>query len=211
MEGTSGKRESSEFGVDEADRNGAVRRIPAPAEALEVRWFVPGAPPPRLWRPERRPQDRVDAYHDQSLRDSFSLKRRGELGPWERKRRVERAHVALLGDITVAEMWTKEPPFWTDPPGGTWTSVRKRIWRRPGVEVVDLRLEAERWWSVAVKLRSSSPAFGAWESLVGLAASSGFSGSYPAWLIARPVAGRRAKARRPNVACRTATVGKSQG
>ena len=211
MHRTSGPRQSSEFGLDVADRNGAERGVPAPAEALEVRWFVPGAPPHRLWRPDRRPRARVDAYHDQSLQMSFSLKRRGKLGPWERKHCLERANVVLLGDIAVADMWTKEPPFWTDPPAGTWTSVRKRIWRRCGVEVVDLRLEDECWWSVAVKLRSSSPAFGPLEPLVGLAASKGFSGSYPAWLIERPLAGRRPKTRRPNVACRAAMAGTTQG
>lgn len=210
MDLTIGQHGASEPRFDEGDRDGAVRRGTEPAETLEVRWFVSGALPPRLWRLDRRPQTRVDAYHDQSLRLSLSLKRRGELGPWERKHRVERAHVVLFGDIAVAEMWTKEPPFWTDPPAGSWTSVSERIWRPSGVEVVDLRLEDERWWSVAVKLRPSSPAFESLERLVGLAASRGLSGSYPAWLIERPVAGRPSKARRPNAACRMATAGTTQ-
>ena len=155
-----------------------------------MRWFVPGAPPRRLWRPDRRPRTRVDAYHDESLRLTFSLKRRGKSGPWERKHLVEQAHVAVFGDIAVAETWTKEPPRWTDPPGGSWTAVSKRIWRRAGVEVVDIRLEDERWWSVALKLHPSMPPFGTLDRLVGLAASGGFSGSYPAWLIER-AAGER--------------------
>ena len=89
----------------------------------------------------------------------------------------------LFGDAAVAEMWTKESPQWTDPPAGSWTPVRKRVWRRAGLEVVDLRLADERWWSVALKLRPALPAFGALERLLGMAASKGFSGSYPTWLI----------------------------
>ena len=184
--------------------------MPAPAEALEVRWFVSGAPPHRLWRPDRRPRARVDAYHDQSLQMSFFLERRGKLGPWERKHCLERANIVLLGDIAVADMWTKGATI-LDRPSGRPLDLGPQLWRRCGVEVVDLRLEDERWWSVAVKLRSSSPAFGPLEPLVGLAASKGFSGSYPAWLIERPSAGRSAKARRPNVACRTARAGTTEG
>jgi hypothetical protein len=183
----SSKSRSSESRFDEVDRcGGALRRDPTPVdtlEAFEARWFVPGRRPPRLWRPDRRPRARVDTYHDQSLRVTFSLKRRGDLGPWERKQCVQRAHVVLFGDAAVAEMWTKESPQLTDPPAGSWTAVRKRVWRRAGVEVVDLRLADERWWSIALKLRTALPAFGALERLVGMAASEGFSGSYPAWLI----------------------------
>jgi len=70
---------------------------------LEVRWFVPGVLPRTLWRPGHRPRVRIDAYDDEFLHPTASLKRRGIGGPSEHKRRVDRAHVPMFGSVVIAE------------------------------------------------------------------------------------------------------------
>jgi hypothetical protein len=68
-----------------------------------VRWFVPGVLPRTLWRPGHRPRVRIDAYDDEFLHPTASLKRRGIGGPSEHKRRVDRAHVPMFGSVVIAE------------------------------------------------------------------------------------------------------------
>jgi hypothetical protein len=151
---------------------------------LEVRWFVPGALPRSLWRPDERPRVRVDAYDDESLRPTASLKRRGLQGPWEHKRCVERVHVPIFGSVVTAEAWTKDRLGGVRSAGRV-TLVCKRIWRRSGLEVVDLEVDGERWWSVAVKVEPFVRVPSRFEPLGVAAASRGRTHSYPSWLLSR--------------------------
>ena len=91
----------------------------------------------------------------------------------------------MLGQVVHAEAWAKER---VEPVGvhtGSWTVVSKRIWRRRGIEIVDLGLDGERWWSLALTLGPGVPDLRDVRQLVEVAITEGGSQSYPSWLVAR--------------------------
>jgi hypothetical protein len=167
------------------------------AVQFEVRWFIPGRLPKAI-RAGRPRESRTDEYYLPSLARDFALKRRSR-GVVERKWLVEPPRPVLVGGRPgLAERWLKERIAASIDLGNPehWQPIRKSLWQVGEVQVTEISLDDEPWWTLAV--RSADDRYSELPrqlSRILKRAAVLPSCSYPAWLLehrpsSRPMAAR---------------------
>ena len=159
---------------------GAVR------SCREVRWFVRGELDEAL-RPTKRPTKRNDDYFLPTLTPLTSLKRRNGVDP-EFKVRVGPVELLQHGDLLgFAETWTKARGRIPRPAGADpcdWITVSKQRWCDHHLEVAQLSVLEERWWTVCLEVDTehalSSPALDPWRPAL---IERSWCASYATWLL----------------------------
>jgi hypothetical protein len=146
---------------ERARRRRKAPRRPEEAEAglervtTEVRWILPadaGAALAGLHR-DRPVEERVDTYVVPAERSRWSVKRRGPTGLLEAKRRIGPVEVLELHGVALGRVQRWRKVLAAEHPEGVAVDVRKRRWRRQGVEVVWLELDGGvEAWSVGVRV-----------------------------------------------------------
>lgn len=152
-------------------------------QCTEVRWFIRGGGPLLEGVPIR---SCIDSYRSDMLADGISVKTRaghGE-GVFVKVRKAIHSEVAI-GDLRGRpETWAR----WNVgalPSTAAAVHVDKTITRRKGVEIAQLRVRDEEWWSIAVRLRGPEPLILPSEIDAHICRHSAlaFCGSYAAWLV----------------------------
>jgi hypothetical protein len=157
--------------------------------STEVRWFVLGDGPP-LHKTSAR--SLVDTYYHDLLADGLSVKFRYSDRPAALfKMRIAIHLPVAVGDVEgEPQTWLRrriEPDELRSRVCEDRLVVRKRITRHQGVEVAQIELGDERWWSLAMRMRGSSLPRLPHEQAKHLRqySASAVSCSYPSWLLSR--------------------------
>jgi hypothetical protein len=157
--------------------------------STEVRWFVRGDGPP-LHKTSAR--SLVDTYYHDLLADGLSVKFRYTERPAALLKMRIAVHLPIaVGDVEgEPQTWLRrriEPDELRSRVCEDRLVVRKRITRHQGVEVAQIELGDETWWSLAVRMRGSSIPRLPHEQAKHLRQHRAFavSCSYASWLLER--------------------------
>jgi hypothetical protein len=155
--------------------------------STEVRWFIPGDGPP-LHKTSAR--SLVDTYYHDLLAYGLSVKFRYT----DRPAALLKMRIAVHIPVAVNDV-AGEPQTWLRRPidpdelrsrvSEDGLVVRKRITRHQGVEVAQIEMGGEMWWSLAVRMRGSSVPRLPHEQAKHLRQhrAGAVSCSYPTWLL----------------------------